>query len=90
MSNQSSDMIGLLAVAIPIAGVFLYAAYDHQVRPLFIPKAEIERLARELIAKYPDNPEQAAFNEEYSAWRNSNGFDQGKWKRVRQIIKCLK
>jgi hypothetical protein len=58
------------------------------IRPRFIPRTEIERLADSMIRNYPANPEEAAFTEEHAAWYRSEGFEQGKWRRVRKAIRA--
>ncbi len=68
----------------PIWGTFLWHTYEFRVRPLFIPPEEIDRLVAEMLKR--DNPEEAAFIEEHSAWYRSDPFEQGKWRRVRRKL----
>jgi|SRR5579884_4028805 hypothetical protein len=56
------------------------------IRPRLIPSLEIERLANEVLTKYPDDPEQAAFREEEYYWFRCDSFEQWKWRRVRREI----
>jgi hypothetical protein len=58
------------------------------IRARFIPRTEIDRLADSIIHRYPADPEQAAFTEEHAAWYRSEGFEQGKWRRVRKAIRA--
>lgn len=56
------------------------------IKPRLIPSPEIERLANEVLTKYPDDPEQAAFREEEYYWYRCDTFEQWKWRRVRREI----
>jgi len=52
--------------------------WDFRLRPLAIPRAEIERLADVMIAQHGGNAEEEAFREEGRAWRRSHTVEQGK------------
>ncbi len=69
----------------PDLGAFLWHTYEFRVRPLFIPRHEIDWVVAEMLER--DNPEEAAFIEEQAAWYRSDTFEQGKWRRVRQILR---
>jgi hypothetical protein len=56
------------------------------VRPHLIPRGEVERLAALLIERHGERASDVAFAEEYGAWRDSDGFEQGKRTRVRRFI----
>lgn len=58
------------------------------ILPRFIPRTEIDRLADSIMRRYPANPEKAALTEEHAAWYRSEGFEQGKWRRVRKAIRA--
>jgi hypothetical protein len=58
------------------------------ILPRFIPRIEIDRLADSIMRRYPTNPEKAALREEHAAWYRSDGFEQGKWRRVRKAIRA--
>lgn len=58
------------------------------ILPRFIPRIEIDRLADGIIRQYPTNPEEAALTHEHAAWYRSDGFEQGKWRRVRKAIRA--
>lgn len=64
-----------------------WAVVEGAILPRLIPHAEIERLADEVMARHPDNPEHAAFIEEHAAWFRSRSAEQGKWRRVRKAIR---
>ena len=72
--------------AVLIGGVAIWQAWDFRLRPLFIPKAEINAMVDELIAKYGRRAEEMAYTEEDRAWRYSNTYEQGKWHRVRREL----
>lgn len=57
------------------------------IRPRLIARSEIERLAGALMGQYPDDPEHAACVEEQAAWFRSETFEQGKWNRVRRLLR---
>lgn len=64
-----------------------WAIVEGALLPRLIPRAEIERLADEVMARHPDDPEHAAFIEEHAAWFRSESLDQGRWRRVRKAIR---
>jgi hypothetical protein len=71
---------------VPIWGTLIWFLNELYIRPLLIPKAEIERLADELRRSHPADPVEAAFEEEQNAWYRSETFEQGKWRRVRRQL----
>ena len=75
--------LALSPVIIGIGG----AIVEGSILPRLIPHAEIERLADDLMARYPDDPEEAAFIEEHAAWYRSESTEQGKWHRVRKAVR---
>jgi hypothetical protein len=64
----------------------LVALGGRRVRPRLIPRSEIDSLAAEMIARHGGRAGEVAFSEEHLAWRNSEPFEQGKWRRVRKRI----
>ena len=85
-----SDLVWPIAMAVctaPIWGTLLWHLYELSVRPRLIPKGEVEKLAQETIALYPDDPEDAAFTQEHAAWYRGEPFEQGKWHRVRKALR---
>lgn len=70
----------------PIWGPALWILWQGVVRPHLVPRREIERMATLLIEREGDRAEDVAFGEEYGAWRNSDSFAQGRWRRVRRLI----
>lgn len=92
LSGASLDWVQTLklsAIALatsPIWGAFAWVTWEGSIRPLFIPEVEINALANAHIARYGERAAEMAFIEEDRAWRYSDSFAQGKWKRVRQAI----
>lgn len=72
----------------PIAVGLGWPIWHGLIRPRFIPRNEIDRLADEVMANHPDDPEGAALREEHYHWHRSEEFEQGKWYRVRMEIRC--
>lgn len=78
-----------LAVGLALSPLVLglaSAMVEGSILPRFIPRAEIDRLADDIMRRYPDDPEEVAYNEEYASWHRSEMYDQGKWHRVRKEI----
>ena len=83
LTSSYAPFIGIAAFA---AGAFLSVEWQGRIRPLLIPRKEIERLADDLTAKHGARAEEFAAMEEHRAWRYSQNFDQGKWRRVRKVL----
>ena len=77
----------LAAAFAPIWGALLWTLWQGVIRPRLIPAEEIERLATGLLERYGDRAEEVAAADEFHAWRHSDGFEHGKWRRVRLRIK---
>ncbi|MEQ8659153.1 MAG: hypothetical protein RIC24_17740 [Hyphomicrobiales bacterium] len=75
-----------LAVALVIVGVISWHTWVHRIRPLLIPKSDIDRMADALIAEHGSRAEEIASMEEDRAWRYSNTLKQGIWRRVRREL----
>jgi hypothetical protein len=43
-----------------------------------------------MLVQHADRAEQMAFTQEDRAWRYSDSFEQGKWRRVRKTIERLR
>lgn len=82
----SVDYLPFIGIAAFAGAVFLSVEWQGRVRPLLIPRTEIEKLASELIGKHGERAEEVAFIEEDRAWRYSQNFEQGKWRRVRKLL----
>lgn len=72
----------LLAVSIPL-GVAIWTIFTSEIRPLLVPRAEIERLADEILNRFPADPVAAANGKEVDAWMRSDLFRMGLYRRVR-------
>ncbi len=73
-----------------VAGVFgavgLWQLWRFRLKPLFIPKADIDRMVDALIAEHGERAEDVAMMEEDRAWRYSDTLKQGIWRRVRREL----
>lgn len=76
----------VLALVLLIVGVVGWHAWDFHIRPLFIPKIEINAIVDDLIAKHGPDAEDWARGYEEDAWNRSHTFEQGKWRRVRREL----
>lgn len=79
----SAIMIALAPIVVGIG----WGIVEGSVLPRLISRDEIERLAEDIIGRYPADPEEAAFIEEHAAWFRSESYEQGKWRRVRKTIR---
>ena len=85
MSDWPWWVIAGVATA-PTWGAFLWHTYEFRVRPMFIPRAEIDRLVAEMLQQ--EDSERAAFFEEQAAWYRGDVLEQGKWRRVRRALRA--
>jgi hypothetical protein len=74
------------AAAAPIWGAGLWVLWQGVIRPHLIRRGEVERLVTLLIEHFGERAGEVAFAREYRAWRHSDSFEQGKWRRVRTLI----
>lgn len=82
--------VAIGAATAPIWGAFLWELWDGGVRPWLIPRAEIDALSAAMLTRYGNRAEEMAFIEEDRAWRYSESFEQGKWRRVRKRIERMR
>lgn len=75
-----------LTLVLIIGGVVVWHAWEFRLRPLAIPKVEINAIVDELITKHGPDAEDWARGYEEEAWNRSNTFEQGKWRRVRREL----
>jgi hypothetical protein len=73
----------------PIWGSLAWVIWQGSIRPRLIPAAEIEEEARRLLSRCGDRAAEMVFIEEDRAWRYSESFEQGRWRRVRRTIDRL-
>jgi hypothetical protein len=55
-----------------------------------VPASEIDALAASMLARHGDRAEEMVFVEEDRAWRYSESFQQGKWRRVRKRLERMR
>lgn len=67
-------------------GLVLWTIWTDTIKPRLIPAAEIDRMADDIIADYPD-PEGEAFARHERAWYDSDGAEQTYWYRVRKAVR---
>lgn len=83
-------VVGWALFVIALSPIILgvgWAIVEGVILPRLIPRDEIERLADQIMAKHPDDPEEAAFVQEQAAWFRSDGREQGRWHRVRKLVR---
>lgn len=67
-------------------GLMLWTIWTDAIKPRLIPADDIDRVAADIIANYP-NPELEAFARHEHAWYRSDGAEQTYWYRVRKAIR---
>ena len=82
--RQALVWAGIGLATAPIWGAFIWELWEAGIRPRLIPAAEIDALTAAMLARYSGNAGKMAFIEEDRAWRYSDGFAQGRWRRVRK------
>jgi hypothetical protein len=87
MSGHDGLWWALLALGTaPAWATLVWFLNELYIRPLLLPKEDIERLADELRRSHPTDPAGAALDEELNAWYRSDTFEQGKWRRVKRFL----
>jgi hypothetical protein len=76
----------LAAFGLFVAGIVAWEEWQRVLRPRMVPKARIDAMADALIARYGPKAEEYAHIEEDRAWRYSETFRQGLWRRVRREL----
>lgn len=76
----------VLALVLLIVGVAGWHTWEFRIRPLFIPKAEINAVVDQLISEYGSDAEDCARGYEEEAWNRSDTFEQGRWRRIRREL----
>lgn len=88
--KQVLTWAGIGAATASIWGAFLWELWEGSVRPRLVPASEIDALAAAMLARHGDRTEEMAFIEEDRAWRYSDSYEQGKWRRVRKRIEGMR
>lgn len=81
-----ADWLPWVAAALPFAAAGAWSFWDLHIGPGLISRVEIERAAEEIMAGCVD-PADEAFQREWRAWSRCEGFEQGRWRRVRHVIR---
>jgi hypothetical protein len=84
--RQAIAWIVLAACSAPIWGTLLWELWDGTVRPRLIRRDIIDRAAAAILAEHGERAEQMAWIREDRAWRYSDSFKQGCWRRIRKRI----
>ena len=88
--KQAMVWIVLAVCSAPIWGTLLWELWDGAVRPRLIRRDIIDRAAAAILAEHGDLAEQMAWMREDRAWRYSDSFKQGCWRRIRKRIAALR
>jgi hypothetical protein len=88
--KQAVFWIVLAACSAPFLGTLLWELWEGDVRPRLIPSNVIDRAATAILTIHGERAEQVAWIEEDRAWRYSDPFKQGCWRRVRKRIAALR
>jgi hypothetical protein len=88
--KQAIVWIVLAACSAPIWSTLLWELWDGAVRPRLIRRDIIDRAAAAILAEHGDRAEQMAWIQEDRAWRYSDSFKQGGWRRIRKRIAAMR
>jgi hypothetical protein len=88
--KQAIVWIVLAACSAPIWGALLWELWDGTVRPRLIRRDIIDRAAAAILAEHGERAEQMAWIQEDRAWRYSDSFKQGGWRRIRKRIAAMR
>lgn len=84
-AKSTIDASGYRRHSLPF-GLMLWMAWTDAIKPRLIPADDIDRVADDIIASYPD-PEHEAFARHERAWYRSDGAEQTYWYRVRKAVR---
>ena len=70
-----------------VLAIFVWEWFNLYLRPLFVPKAEITKLADDLSRAHGVDADYHAFIEEDRALRYTDTYQAGVWRRVRKVLK---
>jgi hypothetical protein len=88
--KQAIVWIVLAACSAPIWGTLLWELWDGTVRPRLIRRDIIDRAAAAILAEHGERAEEMAWIQEDRAWRYSDRFKQGGWRRIRKRIAAMR
>src|SRR3954469_18109018 len=80
--KQVAIWIFFAACLAPVWGTLLRELWDGSIRPRLVAPDIIERAAGAMLAKHGDRAEQMALIAEDRAWRYSDSFREGCWRRA--------
>lgn len=86
-ARQILGWICIILGAAPIVLGIGWVVWEFTIAPMMIPRAEINRIADQIMRDHPKDPQEWAFMEEESAWFRSHTVEQGKWRRVRRELR---
>ncbi|WP_237152082.1 hypothetical protein [Oryzibacter oryziterrae] len=84
--ETAKHILGWIAIILGAAPIVLgigWSVWEFNIAPMLIPRAEIARIADQVMRDHPDDPQEWAFMEEHAAWFRSHTAEQGRWRRVR-------
>ncbi len=90
MSYIHSGHFSLIAFGTLVLTVLLWVTWESCIRPMCIVDMEIKRITDELVQEHGERAAEIALIEEDRAWRYSQNFEQGKWRRVRGELRRRK
>lgn len=70
----------------PIWGTLVWEVWEGAIKPRLIADGEIEALCRAMKEEYGPNAYSHARINEDQAWRYSNSYEQGCWRRVAETL----
>lgn len=86
MPEDLNSYLPIILIAVLFGLVGLWQLWRYRLKPLFVPKVDIDRMADALIAEHGWRAEEIAFIEEDRAWRRGETLRQGIWHRVRREL----
>src|SRR5262245_27816527 len=86
--NSISELLNsypeFAALALVAEATWAWEEWDFRIRPMFVSKAEIDRMADALLTCHGKRAAEVALIEVDSAWRRADSYRQGVWVRVRR------
>ncbi|WP_173935157.1 hypothetical protein [Chelativorans sp. Marseille-P2723] len=86
MGQVLIDHLAVAIVIVMIAAVAFWHVWAFYLKPLAIPKAEIDAIVDELIDRHGPDAEDWARSYEEEAWHRSDIVQQGRWRRIRREL----
>lgn len=83
---NGANLVMWLVCLSPIWGTFLWCFWEGFVQPGLIPRNKINAEVEKLYTHHGDEAFEHACMKEQHAWYDSDGFEQGRWRRVRREI----